>query len=126
MINILNKIKESFVKTWKGEEKLTTIIFGWGVGILLIHGLLLFLSNPAVNIHKNVIFSKWYFLLDDFLTLLVDSWSGFFIFLSLMCFVYFLLISLIKFFYRKKSKISLDKFLKSLISIDSCKFLLLN
>jgi hypothetical protein len=107
MTNILTKIKESFVKTWRGEEKLTTIIFGWGVGVFLIHGLLLFLLNPALNIHKHRLFSKWYFLMTDLFILFPDSWTVFFILLSNIFFLYFLLISLTRLSYKKNFTILL-------------------
>jgi hypothetical protein len=42
MINILTKIKESFVKTWKGEEKLTNVILIWCSIPIVIH-LIIFL-----------------------------------------------------------------------------------
>ena len=42
-MNLIEKVKESFVKSWRGEEKISTVIFGWGFGVLLIQILLILL-----------------------------------------------------------------------------------
>lgn len=98
-MKILNKIKNSFFKSWRGEEKLWIVFWGWGVLVFVLHILLLKIFGAEINQYRSIEFDIsviLFFFLADIFTLFLSSWKMFFLFFSLLLFLYFSLLSLRK------------------------------
>ena len=51
--NILSRIKQSFLRAWRGEEKLSKVLMTWGLSVLIVLPLYWIVNFYIFN-------SKWF------------------------------------------------------------------